>query len=163
MPVVCNAYPAKAGGGVTIGRPRANNMSSDRHAPGLQRQKASRPSGVRRPSRGTVRMEALAGPTRARGVSSLSLVSGSGDRGMLGQLRRRGTFSHLVTRRRVRGEGRSFAPGGLARAVHCPRFNPLLAQPVVGSWRRPQAVPRKARAFGVPPVGELAAPIGERR
>lgn len=65
---------------------------------------------------------------RAGGVSSLSLLSRSGDRGMFEQLRRRGTFGHLATRRRVRGEGRSFAPGRSARAAYL-----FSLQPVTGA------------------------------
>jgi len=44
---------------------------------------------------------------------------------------------------RMRGEGGSFAPGRSAHAAHRHRFNPLSAQPVAGSWRRPQAALRR--------------------
>jgi hypothetical protein len=47
----CNAHPTRVGGGVTGGRLRANNMASNRHAPGLWRWKASRLLQARPPSR----------------------------------------------------------------------------------------------------------------
>jgi hypothetical protein len=52
--------------------------------------------------------------------------SRAGDHGVLEQLRRRGTSSHLVVRRRTRGEGRSFSPGGSARADPSSSFQPVI-------------------------------------
>jgi len=82
---------------------------------------------------------------------------------VLEQLRRRGTFSHLAMRRRMRGERRSFAPGGSAHAAYCHRFNPLSAQPAAGSRGCPQASSRRAVAVGVQLSGVLATPGSERR
>jgi hypothetical protein len=64
---------------------------------------------------------------------------------------------------RMRGEGRSFAPGGSAHAAYCHRFNPLSAQPAAGSRRCPQASSRRAVAVGVQLSGVLATPGSERR
>jgi len=50
-------------------------------------------------------------------------------------------------RRRMRGEGGSFAPGCSAHAAHSYRFNSSPAQPVARSERRPQAALRRAVAF----------------
>jgi hypothetical protein len=146
----CNAHPTRVGGGVTEGRPRANNMASNRHAPGPQRWKASRSLRARSPSREGTRARVSADSGRARGVSSPAQHHRVGDHGVLEQLRRRGASSHLVMRRRMRGEGRSFTPGCLARAAHSRRINPSPAQPVAGSQRRPQAALRRAMTFSVP-------------
>jgi hypothetical protein len=146
---VCNAHPTRVGGGVTEGQPRANNMTSNRHAPGSQRWKASRSLRARSPSREGTRARVSADSGRARGVSSPAQHHRVGDHGVLEQLRRRGASSHLDMRRRMRGEGRSFTPGRSARAAHRRRINPSPAQPVAGSQRRPQAALRRAMTFSV--------------
>jgi len=135
---------------VTEGRPRANNMASNRHAPGPQRWKASRSLRARSPSREGTRARVSADSGRARGVSSPAQHHRVGDHGVLEQLRRRGASSHFVMRCRMLGEGRSFTPGCSARAAHRRRINPSPAQPVAGSQRRPQAALRRAVTFSVP-------------
>jgi hypothetical protein len=150
--------PAKAGGGVMGGQLRASNMPSNRRAPGSWRRKASRLLRAHCPSRGRAQVGALVGSVGSKGVSSPSYNSETGDHGVLEQLRRRGTSSHLAMRRRMRGEGRSFALGGSAHAAHCCRFNPLSAQPAAGSRRCPQASSRRAVAVVVQLSGVLATP-----
>jgi len=58
-----------------------------------------------------------AGSGRARRVSSPAQHRRVSDHGVLEQSRRRGASIHLDMRRRMRGEGRSFTPGGSAHAV----------------------------------------------
>jgi len=70
----CNAHPARAGGGVTGGRLRANNTVSNRRAPGLQRRKASRLLRVRLPSRGGAWVRVSVDSVGTKGVSSPSIT-----------------------------------------------------------------------------------------
>jgi len=147
---------------VAEARLRASNMVSNRHAPSFQRWKASRSSQARSPSRGCVQARVSVDSWK-RGelqpfVNPESMTMGCSSN--LGGGEPRATSSCGV---RTRGRARSFAPGGSAHAAHCHRFNPSLAQPLVGSWRCPQAASRRAVSFGVPPFGELVAPDGECR
>jgi len=51
---------------------------------------------------------------------------------MLESSLRRGIFIHLAMRRRMRGEGRSFARGLSAHSKRCHRFNQSLLQVKAG-------------------------------
>lgn len=158
---VCNANPAKAGGGVTESRLRASNVASNRRAPGLQQWKASRSWRARCPSRGGVRARTFGRLTWARGESPASRQTRRpttmGCSSSLGEGEPLATSTCGVA---FRGKGRSFAPGGSTHAIHRRRFNPISAQPVRGSWCRPQAVLRRTAAFVVRSFGRLAAPTG---
>jgi len=108
--LACNANPAKAEGGVAGGRLQAILVTVVRHAPGPWRQKASWSSEMRFPSRGGAGMRILVGSKRAKGTPTLRKLR-TDDHGVLEAPSRRGIFIHLVMRRRMRGEGRSFARG----------------------------------------------------
>lgn len=71
-----------------------------------------------------------------------------------------GSLYHLVMRRRIRGEGRSFTHHFSTRAELCHRINRSSPQATVGSMRRPQAMCRRAVAFGVQPPGVLVSVVG---
>lgn len=126
--LACNAHPTRVGGGVTEGRPRANNMASNRHAPGPQRWKASRSLRAHSPSREGARARVSADSVRARGVSSPAQHHRVGDHGVLEQLRRRGASSHLVMRRSHARRGEV-----LHSRLLGPRSSSSSYQPVAGA------------------------------
>jgi hypothetical protein len=158
--LACNANPAKAGGGVAGGRLQAILVTVVVTRLGPWWQKASWSSGMRFPSRGGAGMRILVGSKRAKGTPTLRKLR-IDDHGVLEASSRRGTFIHLVMRRRMRGEGRSFARGISAHVKVCHRFNQPLPQAATGLMLRPQAAHRRAVAFGVQLRGVLAAPSGE--
>lgn len=101
----------------------------------------------------------LRGRARERGLgwlrkSARSLqpraTPGVGDHGVLEQLRRRGTSSHLVMRRSHARRGEVLRSRRLGPRSLQSSYTPSSAQPEVGSRRRPQAAVRSAVTFGVP-------------
>jgi len=81
---------------------------------------------MRFPSRGGARVRILVGSKRAKGTPTLRRLR-IDDHGVLEATSRRGTFVHLVMRRRMRGEGRSFARGVSAHVKALSSFQPAAA------------------------------------
>jgi len=146
-PLDCNVQPVKTGDGVTRGRLQAEQVMNRSSPAGSLAAESIPIFWTASPFAGWRQNEGLGWLTRSKGTPTLRILRAD-DHGVLEESLRRGAFVHPAMRRRMGGEGRSFARGSSAHAKHCHRFNQPSPQAATGSARRPQATYRRAVTLG---------------